>query len=111
MGGGVGDTTATADGHGVTADCGDPCKTEARKMAEALAESFLLATAARQELHVEKQKIRDAEGNLGTATTELAEARGQVARAQQVAEGFRDAAWRSEGLRAQAEAGRDSRCP
>ena len=52
-GGGAGAATAKADGHGVSADCGEPWQTEARKMAEALADSFLLATAAREELNVE----------------------------------------------------------
>ena len=71
-------------------------------MAEALAHSFLLATAAHHELNVEKQKARAVEVHLGTAGAEIAAARSQVERAQTVAADCRDAARQSEGLRAQA---------
>ena len=80
-------------------------------MADALAESCLLASAARHELQLEKQKViqlekqkvQVAEVSFNAAAAEVADARGQVERAQNVAAEFRDAAWRSEGLRAAAE--------
>ena len=102
VGNAIWDATAAANGHGTAADCSEPWKAEAKKMADALAESLLLATAARHELSIEKQKVRAIEVNLGTAAAEIADARGQVERVQHVAAEICDAAWQSEGLRVQA---------
>ena len=82
----AGVAAAGPGGHGVTADCAEPWATEAREMAKTRAESFKHAAAINQELGQEKAKVQQAEYMLGTAAAEIADARGQAERAQQIAE-------------------------
>ena len=73
-------------GHGVAADCGEPWKQEARKMAESLADTFLHASELQQELSIKKAEIQRAEAELIAAADAVIEARGETARARAIGE-------------------------
>ena len=79
-------------GHGVAADCGEPWKNEARKMAENLADPFLHATELQQELSRKKADMQRAVAELIAAADAVIEARGQTARAKSVGERLHTAA-------------------
>ena len=57
----------------VAADCGEPWATEARKMAETLAETFVHGTELIRQLGQEKAEIQQAETMLGAAAAEFSQ--------------------------------------